>query len=89
MKIVRYRWLISYGTIQEEEFDVEEKEKSYIGTYNYGGVCRFLKSSDDKAKIKDRTTYPYIDFFSTKDSSKEYAIGKIIDFLVNHWGLDY
>ena len=58
-----------------EEIEVRETPKCYIGTY-----CRILKADDDTPRLKDRTSYPYVDFYSTKDQSKEYAVKKILEF---------
>ena len=81
--IKRYKYLISFGILRLDAIPVRETEKAYIGMVN-----RFLKSEDGVADIKDRTCYPYITFYSTKDPSREFAVKSIRKFLAEHWGLE-
>ena len=83
MTIKFYRYKISLGILCEEDIEiVKETPKCYFGKY-----CRLLKSEDGKADIKDRTCYPYIDFFDTKNPSREHAVSKIAEFFHDRWGL--
>ena len=78
-----YRYCISLGCMNEDVVSVQEKAKSYIGE-----GFRFLKSEDGVADIRDRTSYPYITFYSTKNPSREYAVRKIKEFFSKKWGLN-
>ena len=73
MTIKYYRYLIAMRCMTEEELEVSETNKCYFGPF------RILKTDDDMPRLKDRTSYPYVDFYSTKDQSKEYAIKKILE----------
>lgn len=85
MEIIYYRYLISYGRINTIKLKViKETPKCYFTDDNK----RILKSDDNIVQIKDRTCYPYIDFYSTKDQSREYAVRKIIEYLTTMWGLN-
>lgn len=85
MKITFYRYYIALGRLNEFEYnDVIEHKKTYSC---YGGERRLKKENDGVACIHDRTSYPYIDFYSTENSSREFAIDKIIEFLTDKWGL--
>ena len=75
MIITHYRYKIAMGYMITEEIEVRETEKCYIGSN-----CRILKSDDDTPRLKDRTCYPYVDFYSTKDPSREYAVERILEF---------
>lgn len=83
MEINFYRYFISYGKLSCFNFkECKETPKCY-----WANGRRLLKSDDGVADIKDRTSYPYIDFYSTKDSSREFAVKNIIKFLTEKWGL--
>lgn len=84
MTIKRYRYYISHGHLEGTEMEVERETDKCYHTKN---GCRLLKKDDGEANIKDRTTYPYIDFFSTTDSSRENAVKSIIKFFTEKWGL--
>ena len=73
MKIIHYRYKIDMRCMVCEEIDVRETENCYIGEY-----CRILKSDDGIPRLKDRTSYPYVDCYSTKDTSKGNAIRSIL-----------
>lgn len=75
MIIIHYRYKIAMGYMMKEEIEVRETQKCYIGSN-----CRILKADDNVPRLKDRTSYPFIDFYSTKDTSREYAIEKILEF---------
>ena len=75
-RLILYRYKISMGYMIREEIDiVKETPKCYFGKY-----CRILKKDDGIPVLKDRTTYPFIDFYSTKDPSREFAVEKILEF---------
>ena len=83
MEINFYRYYISYGKLRCFHYKTyKETPKCY-----WVDDGRLLKSDDGVATIKDRTSYPYIDFYSTKDSSMEFAVKSIIEFLTEKWGL--
>ena len=76
MKIIHYRYKIAMGYMMCEEIEViKETSKCY-----FGNCCRILKSDDGVPVLKDRTTYPFIDFYSTENQSREYAIECILQF---------
>ena len=83
MTITYYRFSISRGYMTVEEIEVRETQKMYIGS-DCG--CRIRKDEDDIPVLKDRTSYPFVDFYSTKDPSREYAIEKILEFFRGEMG---
>ena len=74
MTITHYRYKISMGYMMKEEIEVRETDKCYIGSN-----CRILKLHDGIPVLKDRTCYPYVDFYSTKNPSREFAIKNILE----------
>lgn len=76
MKITNYRYKISMRYMMVEEIEVRETPKMYIGSSG----CRIRKDEDGVPVLKDRTSYPFIDFYSTEDPSREHAIEKILEF---------
>ena len=78
-QIIHYRYYISLNKMEAYAIDIKkETNKCYFGTHRM-----FKKSEDDIPALKDRTSYPYVDFYSTKDSSMEYAILKICKFFAD------
>ena len=79
MIIVHYRYKISMGYMMMEEIEViKETPKCYFGSH-----CRISKNDDGIPILKDRTTYPFIDFYSTENQSREYAVENILQFFKN------
>lgn len=74
MIITHYRYKISMGYMMKEEIEVRETERCYIGSH-----CRILKDHDGIPVLKDRTSYPYVDFYSTENPSREFAIENILE----------
>lgn len=76
MVIVNYRYSILTHTVKREEIDVRETQKCYVGEY-----CRMFKREDDIAMLKGAASaFPYIEFYSTKDPSKEHAVENILKY---------
>ena len=83
MIITYYRYKISMRYMMAEDIKVRETQKMYIGS---DSGCRIRKDEDDIPVLKDRTSYPFIDFYSTKDPSREHAVGKILEFFRGEMG---
>ena len=84
MTITFYRYYISSGCLKSWDIEIKkETDKCYFGWTGQ----RFLKENDNTPVLKDRTSYPYIDFYDTKDNSRLHAVDRIVDFFRNKWGL--
>lgn len=82
--ITLYRYHISLGNLTCKTYKIlKETEKCYFCEEH----TRFLKTEENQADIKDRTSYPYIDYFTTKEITREYVVKKIKTFLTQKWGL--
>ena len=83
--INRARWYISLGQLEilPPERIAKETPKCYFGITG----TRYLKAEEGEAGIKDRTNYPYVDIWSTKDLPRAAAVQKILEFLQKYWGL--
>ena len=82
--ITLYRYRIALGSLDCTAHKIiKETDKCY---FSEDGK-RFMKENEDTADIKDRTTYPYIDYFTTKAITRKQAVKKIKDFLTQKWGL--
>lgn len=85
MKIKFYRYFISYETLSCYTFDVTSEtkkhyilaENSFIGTQRR---TKIAKEDDGIAIFKNRTLSPYIDFYSTENSSRDFAIENICEY---------
>ena len=86
MKINRFRYYITYGTMEEHVIDANETPKMYVATSSAFRI-NIKKEEDDVPTLKDRTSYPYVDFYSTKNQSREYAIQKICEFFAGQMQL--
>ena len=73
-KIIYYRYYIPSCVMYVEEIEVYETPKCYIGEH-----CRIFKKADDVPRFVVRVGYPYVDFYSTKDQSREHAIEKVLE----------
>ena len=81
MTITYYRYKITYGYMTTGNIQVRETPKLYVATHeNPYHYHQIRKEDDDIPVLKDCTTYPYIDFYSTKDQSSEYAIRKMLEY---------
>lgn len=90
MKIILWRYYISLGHLWKFEFDdVVETAKTYRCKTEDGESRVLMKANDGVADIHDRTNYPYIDFYSTGDSSRKFAVEQIYKFFITKWGLYY
>ncbi len=90
-EIILYTYYISDGRIDAFHHKVvKETEKSYHTTSPYNAYNNgILKKTDDgKVILKSKTKYPYIDFFDSKNPSRERAVKKITEFLKKDWGLN-
>jgi len=82
--ITLYRYRIALGNLDCTTHKiVKETDKCYFCEDGR----RFMKEDIDKADIKDRTNYPYVDYFSTKAVTRQQAVKKIKDFFTQRWGL--
>ena len=82
--IILYRYKLSYGVIENAQTFKVERETPLC--YFTEGNRRFMKEEDGKAVIKDRTSYPYIDFWSANFVEKNDAVKAFKNFFEG-WGL--
>lgn len=83
MKI--YRYFITYERIVCYEVNVTRETPTYFfladgSTINGQKRTKISKKEDGIPVLKDGAHYPYIDFYSTKDSSMEFAIENILQY---------
>ena len=87
-----YRYYITYECLKCYDVEIVKETPTFfyladgskIGTQNR---TKIKKIEDGKVVLKDSTSYPYIDFYSSKDSSKEFAIENILQYFKNRMEL--
>ena len=73
--IVVYRYCIALHKMYRWVVKITKETPCF-----YMNACTRIKKEDYGYPIfKDRTSYPYVDFYSTKDTSREYAIRNILE----------
>ena len=80
-----YRYFITYGRLIDYEVEVVKETPSYFfladgSVINGQKRTKISKKEDGISVLKDSAHYPYIDFYSSKDSSKEFAIENILQY---------
>ena len=87
--IIVYRYFVTYCKLRSYEVEVEKetptfyflKPNSYI---NNEKRVKIRKDEEDQVVLKDPCHYPYIDFYSTENPSREYAIKMILQDFKNN-----
>lgn len=80
-----YRYFITYGRLMDYDVEVEKETPTYFFLVNGSSIngqnrARIPKKEDGIPILKDSTHYPYIDFYSSKDQSREFAIKNILEY---------
>lgn len=89
MKIKFYRYFVALEKLCSYTIDVtKETNKHYLladGSF-IGGQRRTKIAKEDNgiSILKDRTCYPYIDFYSTENPSRDFAIENICKYFKNN-----
>ena len=83
-----YRYFVTYSRLSCYDVEVTKETPTYFylasGSKNGSqNRTKIAKKENGKAVLKDSTHYPYIDFYSTEDQSREFAIENIIKYLKN------
>ena len=80
-----YRYFITYACLSSFEVEVVKETPTYFfladgSTINGQKRTKISKKEDGIPVLKDSSHYPYIDFYSSKDSSREFAIENILQY---------
>lgn len=80
-----YRFFITYNCLKCYEVEVVKEMPTFffLADDSYIGIQKRIKipkKDNGKAILKDSAHYPYIDFYSTENESREFAVENILKY---------
>lgn len=89
-----YRYFITYGCLNCYEVEVIKETPTYffLADGSYVGIqkrTKISKKENGKVILKDSAHYPYIDFYSTENQSREFAVENILKYFRDRMEINY
>lgn len=84
-----YRYFVTYECLDCYEVEVVKETPSFFFLAKGSKIgpqvrSKISKKEDGKVVLKDSTNYPYIDFYSTENQTREFAVENILKYFKNH-----